>query len=70
MILPSLTSTIDALEPFSGTPQKLMSRISVVSPEAPVVLMSSAIPHLPMVADAERDAMAVARDSKVFHDAD
>jgi hypothetical protein len=43
MILPSFTSTIEALEPFSGTPQKLMSRISVFSPLAPVLLMSSAI---------------------------
>ena len=32
MILPSLTSTMDAFEPFSGTPQKLMSRTSVRSP--------------------------------------
>ena len=42
-ILPSFTSTIDALEPFSGTPQKLMSLISVFSPEAPDVVLSSAI---------------------------
>jgi hypothetical protein len=34
---------MEAFEPFSGTPQKLMSRISVFSPVAPVLLMSSAI---------------------------
>ena len=43
MILPSFTSTIDALEPFSGTPQKLMSRTSVFSPDLPFGARSSAI---------------------------
>src|SRR5665811_1904748 len=71
MILPSFTSTIEALEPFSGTPQKLMSRISVFSPLVPVLLMSSAILLTSAASPAGTTALPQnARLTSTVHDAD
>ena len=54
MILPSFTSTIEALAPFSGTPQKLMSRTSVFSPRGyRSCSCPPPYPYLPMLACGE-----------------